>query len=158
MKKIILIALSLCFSLSMVFSKVPKDKSFHNNAAYVELGGNSLLYSINLEQLFRLNKSLIFALGIGTEWLTDLSIDYTNFHHALCLIPHGNLLFGSKSHYLETGLSFITVYGKGGFIPSARIGYRFQPKNGSFLFRIGYTPFFVTRKIEYGGISIGYCF
>ena len=42
---------------------------------------------------------------------------------------------------------------------TATIGYRYQPSNGGFLFRIGFTPFFAEDGFAAsGGISLGFSF
>ena len=73
-------------------------------------------------------------------------------------------LLGSN-HKLELGIGYSFFTGKstgnefsnGAF--TALIGYRYQPIDGGFLIRAGYTPLFSANKYEsWVGLSLGYSF
>lgn len=138
---------------------------------YLELGGQSLGISVNLE--YRISNFAVRGgftfLGLGAGYLGSLSY-VTN---------------KDSSHHVELGLggahvAIASIFGGGTsekFLLSAFIGYRFQPKNGGFLFRVGFTPLFWTTEEEkidinnprvekkivinikpWAGISLGYSF
>lgn len=138
-----------------------QDYSFKRHSVYAELLGSSINYSLNYDYLFGIHEDNIkFAAGVGTGF----SI-LPPFYLGVYLIPEANFLFGKKSHFLETGAALMisSVFNKYDYvtlIPSARIGYRYQPRKGGFLFRIGYTPFLMGDEIFYiyGGVSFGYVF
>lgn len=157
MKKLILITLSVCFTSLLLLAQTESTELYKDKAIYVDFGGNSLLYSINIEKSLSSGYSPRLALGIGAEYLSSLTLNNLYYYNSLCLIPTANLLFGKNSHFLETGLACLFAYGKGNFTPSARIGYRYQPKNGGFIFRVAYTPLLTGINFHYGGISLGYC-
>lgn len=139
-----------------VFSLLKQRQTSHSKkTVYLELGGSSLFYSINFENLSRLSSISKLTYGFGAEYLSSI-FDYGS---AICVIPSANLLFGKESHHFETGLACFTAIGKRVLVPSARIGYRFQPNNGGFVFRAGFTPIlFSSSVVPYGGISLGYNF
>lgn len=158
MKKLILITLSFCFSSSVLFSQITSNEEFKKNSLYLELGGNSLLYSFTFDNLVRVSDNTKLALGAGFEYVTSYTVNDNELGATFCVIPSANLLFGKNSHHLETGLACFAGIGKGGLIPSARIGYRFQPNNGGLVFRIGYTPMLIDGISHYAGLSVGYSF
>ena len=132
------------------------DKKLKPHSIYVELGGNSIFYSLNYDYLFSLSENGKLAVGAGLEYLTMGSYDnsYAPLSKSFLLVtPAVNLLLGKKSHHLEVGMSAIYFS-----IPSARIGYRYQPAKGGFLFRIGYTPIILAMPLHWGGLSFGYTF
>jgi hypothetical protein len=75
---------------------------------------------------------------------------------------------GSSSH-LELGAGFLYVLDSPNalpgnkknerFVPTMTLGYRFQPWDGGFVFRLGITPLFNSSGIAWsGGLSIGAAF
>ncbi len=153
----------------------PNDNGFKDNAVFIELVGQTVgFFSINVD--YRYNPNFSFRIGFG------LSLGYT-IPISLNYISHENL-----SHHFEFGLGltygkFATINIFGGssepvdaLIPTAFIGYRYQPKKGGLFFRVGFTPWFRINKstnfdreggyttkyniefIPVGGISLGYCF
>jgi len=159
MKKALILLLLTCISLSgfTQTNDLISLKPQKTNSIYLELGGNSFLYSLNYDKLFRTSDATKIALGAGLEYLTYMNADGNDYGASLCLTPAVNLLFGKASHNLETGVSLFLISGT--VLPAARIGYRYQPVNGGFLFRIGFTPIITTSIfIPWGGISLGYTF
>jgi hypothetical protein len=135
------------------------------NSVYVELAGNSLFYSVNYDRLF--NKKVSGRLGVMTAGAGDVSLT------AVPLV--GNYLFGSGSHRFEVGagpqLFLVSVDtenadGFGGIdedgtaiAGTATLGYRYQPMDGGFQFRIGFTPSFSQFGfLPWAGLSLGYAF
>lgn len=131
---------------------------FCRNAMYVEAGGPGYLYSINYD--YRITREVGFRVGF-TTWSP-----VTTFPVTL------NLLIGNNTHHLEVGigadlgftdfnLSFLeSALRAGEAVGTCTIGYRYQPDDGGFVFRIDFTPLFPPKKGVYpwGGISLGYAF
>ena len=145
--------------------------NFKHHSIYVELLGNSIYYSVNYDYLFKIYKDnikLVVGAGIGYFPYTYLDADGSKriTIHKFYFTPEATFLFGKKSHYFETGLAFMTLIDHDkistdfDFMPSGRIGYRYQPQKGGFLFRMAYTPILRFEWIGYCwfGISFGYIF
>jgi len=137
------------------------------NACYVELGGPSILYSINYERLF-LDR---IAARIGYS--------YVGGQPTLTTVPFSvSYLLGSKNHRLESGIgcmyatfsnfsadqSFWLAGGEpilDGFGGNVYIGYRYQPITRGLVFRAGVAPSFSWRLdyfLPWFGLSLGYSF
>jgi len=160
MKRTLFIFLLTGISLSSFSlpNELSNSKPLKNNSVYLELGGN-FLYSLNYENLIQTSKSMRIAVGSGLEYLPDIEVDGTKTNHVFCLTPSVNFLFGKTSHKLETGVSLFVPMLVGAILPSARLGYRYQPVNGGFLFRIAFTPMVShSSVIPWAGISVGYTF
>ena len=145
------------FSSEQTYDEIDKAsyKKIKHHSIYVELGGNSVLYSLNYDYTFSLSKSCKLAIGSGFEYLILGSYkdsDTPQDKPFLFVTPAVNFLLGKKSHHLEVGISAIYFS-----MPSARIGYRYQPAKGGFLFRVGYTPMLM-GPLHWCGISFGYTF
>lgn len=180
MKKIILI-LTVLLSVNFGISSQTVTDSIKRNSVYIELLGNSLIYSLNYDYLFDLSTNAKLAVGVGTSYLYlkgengghilnpngEIVGGVTSYinNHNLLLTPEVNFLIGNSSnHYFETGISIcnhilITTDLEYNIAPALRIGYRYQPLKGGFLFRIGFTPVYSNNKIyPFGGLSFGYSF
>jgi len=144
--------------------------NFKRHSIYAELLGNSFFYSVNYDYLFRIYKNdikLAVGTGIGYFSYRYCSPEGNEFITAryFYFTPEINFLFGKKSHYFETGTALMSMIVNGGgahFVPSGRIGYRYQPQKGGFLFRVAFTPEFTTTWSWLGyfwfGASFGYIF
>lgn len=136
--------------LSVYTHDVKDKKEYAKSTVYIELFGQGI--SINYDYRFHPN----FSFRIGSGFAI----------YAFSLPVTLNLLTGSKTpHHIELGFGFILVGYKdlGGVVPTANLGYRFQPKNGGFFFKIAWTPIIpVTSNFDEGkvwsGLSIGYTF
>ena len=132
------------------------DSLAKRNAIFIELGGNSIFYSINYEYAFISRR--YFKTTITTElmYMPKRSSDVKYFP-ILCS-PQINCCFG-RYIYFEMGIG--TTYLR---YLSGRIGLRYQiPSKNSLLVRIGYTPIYTFSDKSYylkywGGFSIGYTF
>jgi hypothetical protein len=163
MKNIRLIALVI-----LIFSAInfPVNAQTHPNSIYLEFFGNGGLYSLNYDRLFSEDiGARIGFMYFETEqflFLTDIE---------LFLIPITlNYLAGSENHKFELGIGPVLVFGSAGIFGlesdsgsgvggTATIGYRYQPKDGGFLFRIGFTPYWGFDEFyPTGGLSLGYAF
>ena len=149
-------------------------EAYSRNCIYLELLGTGLLYSVNYEHRFAEHWSGrvgFTAYSIPGILLAEpeVSMDFLGFPVLL------NYLAGSNGHYFEIGAGVLvlnlslngrkiwsgmdvngqltTVSG------AAAIGYRYQPTNGGFLFRIGLTPWFHHGGSKIlGGLSLGVAF
>ncbi|MGB9773590.1 MAG: hypothetical protein ACP5JH_09620 [Bacteroidota bacterium] len=153
-----------------------QERPFRRNAVYIEGLGQGILYSINYEH--RLTPHISLRAGF-THWslpfifIFPLKVGMTGFPIM------GNYLSGKSSHHLELGIGAVpfivtvpeqtTIFGtelKGEevgvlILGTTTIGYRYQPRGGGFVFRIGFTPLFplsFEKVLLSGGISLGYAF
>lgn len=149
------------------------ESDFCRNAIYVEIFGPGLLYSINYDRLITRHTSL--RAGVS-KWsfpafffLVNGSIDFTGFPVTL------NYLAGEGNSRLELGAGIVpmlvsldgeeiffgeSVRGRAtAVLGTASVGYRYQPMDGGFVFRIGFTPVFNFDKVfPTGGLSVGVAF
>ena len=73
--------------------------------------------------------------------------------------------FGDENK-IELGFGIVYAAGEdfdgrefGGVNVTATFGYRYQPVNGGYIYRIGLTPFFIDGEFQlWGGISFGNAF
>ena len=141
------------------------SKDFARNSIYLEILGNGLLYSLNYDhKIFDHLSARIGGMYLGVNESTSDS------RVSLLLVPvMANYLVGSGSSRLEIGAG-LTLGSVGGDIDAAggdfdkggvaaftsTIGYRLQPTNGGFLFRIGFTPIFTANGfLPWAGLSLG---
>ncbi len=164
MKKLIL-SLTLA-AISLISYAQTVNSSFENSvikhhSVFVELGGNSLIYSLNYDYSFATSEKLIFNAGLGVSYF-NLSIntfpeqDMKDRLHIPIFTPQINFLSGKEKHYLEYGLFYSLPMNNLG----VRAGYRYQPNKGGFLFRAGFTPmmFGGGLPVPWLGLSFGYTF
>ncbi|MCS7228826.1 MAG: hypothetical protein NZ923_02175 [Candidatus Kryptonium sp.] len=141
--------------------KTSEEDEHAKSSVYLEILGQGLYLSANYDYRFKPN--LTARIGIGTALLAFSFPATINY-----------LTFPESSHHLEIGGGFIIA--RGGFdndesiiLPTANIGYRFQPKKGGLFFRIAWTPLLsfliheeekddILERLIWGGISIGYTF
>ncbi|MDR3611850.1 MAG: hypothetical protein P4L27_14870 [Ignavibacteriaceae bacterium] len=128
------------------------------NSIYVEALGSGLFYSVNYDRLFSHNIGGRIGIGLLSDGL-----------NSLYFIPVTlNYLIGKGNSKLELGAGVtivaadIDLFGTGHrtsgslVLGTAIIGYRYQPADGGFLFRIGFTPLFSEfGSLPWGGLSLG---
>jgi hypothetical protein len=155
MKKIAL-ACSMFFFAASAFSQTAAK------SIYFELGGPGLA-SFNYDTRFTKKED-----GIGARvGLGGLKVD----GEGLLFVPVGlNYLLGKdKKNFFEigTGITFMSasedIFDSDASSTSfgyMQFGYRYQPKNGGFLFRASITPLFGKGFFfpYYAGVSFGYKF
>lgn len=133
------------------------NANIKHNSIYLELGGNSGFYSINYDYTFSLSESTKLAAGAGLGYYKTHSYaegPVPTIKNLFFITPEANFMFGKKSHHFETGVSLLLFQ-----IPTLRVGYRYQPAKGGFLFRAGFTPFITGLDFTpWGGLSFGYTF
>jgi hypothetical protein len=150
------------------------------NGIYLELLGNGLLYTINYDRFI----SDDISLRAGFEYIGLGASDPSSGESAsvsMMLIPitfnyffasHNNGTVGSSKLELGAGVMIVNLSasatGSAGTLFSgsglgvggtATVGYRYQPSDGGFIFRIGFTPLFGPGGfVPFGGLSLGYAF
>ncbi|MBS4014309.1 MAG: hypothetical protein KGZ97_11215 [Bacteroidetes bacterium] len=169
-KKFFIFLISIMVSAANTYamsenSDLPKAESdYKKNSAYLELGGNGILYSIGYDRLYKITNYSKLTLGSG---LTYIFSEYYN-RHRLWASPQINYLIGEKK-FLEVGIgltipvitdNYINMPPLIGFY---RLGFRYQREDGGLQFRIGLTPICLVSESRlsiapWAGISIGWTF
>lgn len=161
MKKYLLTLFVALFVTNTAFSQEINSASrpLKKHSIYVELGGNSLLYSINYDLLIPLSKGIKLSAGSGFSQVSTIKINDENYGPSFCVAPALNILFGRRAHHFETGISTFVPLHVGLLAIGARIGYRYQRPKGGFLFRFALTPQFVyAGMLPWVGVSLGFTF
>lgn len=157
-------------------AKTSDDERSAKNAVYLELLGNGGLYSVNYERALmdRVTARIGFSyLSLGAS-STDSTGQQTNAKLTFITAPvMANYLVGDRNHNLELGAGALLVYAGGevsgsgtgasaegvGVAGTATVGYRYQPVDGGFLFKAGFTPIFNQNGFAaWGGLSLGGAF
>ena len=165
---VLLVGLSWCTTLSEATAQEALSRrgsgNFARNSIFLELGGNGVFYSLNYDHKIFNHFSARIG-GMYAPWEDEISSQ----NASLLLVPlMANYLVGNGSSRLEVGagLTFGNISGnldgfdefsEGGVAAfTSTVGYRLQPTNGGFLFRIGYTPtFFSDGVLHFIGLSLG---
>jgi hypothetical protein len=144
-----------------------------NNAVFLELLGNGLVYSINYERLFGDSN---FSVRLGFSYISiGASGGSASSSVSMITIPvMGNYYVGGRNHKLQlgAGVTFLDFSASAGsnstFVgtvsgfapaPTLAIGYRYIPARGGFTFFVGFTPFIIPGNdkvlFPWGGMSFG---
>jgi hypothetical protein len=165
--------LTLCLMAALAVGPRAEEAA---NTIHFELLGNGLLYSINYDRLFTHNFSgrvgYMYISGDATS--SDPADPKVTF--SMSLIPvTASYLAGPGNHRLEVGggpvmaiVSAEVEDGIQGITESGLetivgiFGYRYQPMDGGFNFRVAFTPHFLLHGdktfLPWGGLSLGYTF
>ena len=162
----IVLALGLVAGLSAMAPQA-EAQQVARNSVYIELLGNGGLYSLNYDRKITDNVSArVGLMAFGGESIEGDRI-------GLSLVPlMANYLVGQGNHRLELGGGPVVAYAAGnikedgigefsdfGMIGTATFGYRYQPLQGGFNFRLGFTPLFSSSDVAPSfGVSFGYGF
>lgn len=127
---------------------------------YTELGGASLMSSLNYEYVLTQHSNIRFAgrLGIGAGYMDSFVPEATSILVGLVGI------LGKRNHHFEFGYMHTTVAHKFGAKNFAFLsgGYRFHKPNGGLFLRIAYTPKIANynpKKFNHwAGVGVGYVF
>lgn len=162
--------LALLILAHTIYAEV-RNQNYKGNAIYLELGGQGIGLSLNYDYRFhphftiRVGASFL-GLGAGIPFSLTFLTGQNSSHHL-------ELSLGAT--YAEVA-SIFDSSPEQVVLPFANIGYRYQPRKGGFIMRIGFTPFLLEKEVgrtydRYGehtitqtrlqpfmGISIGYCF
>jgi hypothetical protein len=149
------------------------EKEYRRNTVYFELFGTGIFYSVNYER--RISPHVSLRAGF-TSWslhgglFTILGIEKLSMTAFPVMV---NYLTGPmKSSHLEIGAGLMPSFfsGKALFtgsegannqsllVGTASIGYRYQPPDGGFFFRIALTPLLGQIVGYTGGLSFGLTF
>ncbi|RCH56502.1 hypothetical protein DJ568_01190 [Mucilaginibacter hurinus] len=164
-----LLSLTITALLSIVFlntASAQTGKRAQN--VYLEVGGPGLSISANYDTRFGDHRD---GLGgrVGVGYLPAA------FFSIVAIPVQLNYLLGKKSHFLELGAGatylkigddngndkdnkFLSFNAITGVMGTATVGYRYQPVNGGFNFRVSANPI-VEETVQFtGGISVGWTF
>jgi hypothetical protein len=134
------------------------------NAFYIEGLGPGGFYSLNYDRL--LGENVAVRIGASYYFVEALSAKAHFVHFPLVLSG----LIGAPDHKFEFGIGIVPVYASGavggstykvygdGFaaVGTGVLGYRYQPEDGGFMFRVGFTPLFNDKAfLPWGGLSLG---
>ena len=126
------------------YSAVPDTAAPDTSARssiFFEYLGNGILYSLNYDR--KLTNHFSGRIGIN-YWVWSL-LGTTRAAQMPVLV---NYLAGWSSHRFELGVGINSgvIWEEGDrsavFLPTAALGYRYQPPGGGWLFRINFTPFY----------------
>ncbi len=149
------------------------DSTYSHNAIFVEGLGSGLLYSINYD--LRITRDFSVRVGFTSYSIPELLVLGAGAIHYTGFPVTASYLYGSGASHLELGLGLVPGYSSfsGGELFSGKsatgttgtlwgtafVGYRLQPPEGGFFFRLGFTPLFTFKKLlPWGGVSIGAAF
>lgn len=138
------------------------------NAIYIEIAGRGLFLSASYERLLFETTPHNIALSAGLGFWASIEISGTGPDKSGITIPiYAGYLYGGN-HNFELGIGLTLAPGvsyefaqefTSDWMITTFIGYRYQPIDGGFLFRVGYAPIFGNEgMIKYGGIALGYAF
>lgn len=166
MKKYLLFFLILLgFQFAIQAQSSEREKG---RGVYMELFGNGITYSFNYDQRFA-NRFDGLGFKAGVSYF---AIDGSS----LMTLPLGlNYLLGKEGKYFEVGMGGTYLRGADkannftvgdsrsvgdGFVGNMVFGYRREPVDGGFLFRVSMTPVFTSDFFWplAVGISFGYAF
>lgn len=158
----------ICFTISLILhnniNAQTKSLNEKHNQIYLELAGNSLIYSISYERFISENFTLRGGLGITPG---IIFIEGTFIH-----IPFtASYLIGSETSKFETGLGAtyfagtdVEMFGlesgdQSLIFLTGIVGYRYISPSG-FVFRIFFTPLYSSEVdppfVPYFGLSFGF--
>jgi len=143
------------------------DTLHRSQNAYLEIGGPGLVISANYDSRFTNSRTGLGA-TVGVGYLPNKS-------SSLLTIPvQLNYLMGSYQHYFELGAGATFLKYKSGtigdfipfhndankqFVGTATIGYRYQPIDRGYNFRVSFNPVFDQHSVyAYAGVGFGYTF
>ena len=153
-KSILLVAIA---GLSFIFnhSLSAQEKTGSNVLVFVELGGNSVLWSENIEGSLIRNERLGFRFRLGVGALNEDNI----------FLPVGvNYIIGKQNspHTIVAGLGTTFLSNSwnnsGHILGFFNLMYRFMPLCDGLSFQIGYTPYLYEKPFSWKpwfGIGIG---
>jgi hypothetical protein len=125
------------------------------NSVFLEIGGNSTVYSINYDYLLTVEKYFKTALTIG------LSGYKGSPYPDIELSPQFNLLIGGKL-CAEIGVGYTKSLTLPNGFAVLRLGIRYQKPKGGIFGRFAFTPLFKSFEGEpflpWIGLSVGYTF
>lgn len=153
MKFNVILVLYLSFICTSSFTQEPTYFTF-------DLGGVGGLGSINFEKTIYHQNKVAVAFKTGFSFMPIDRINGTSLIFPQML--HG--IYGAKKHFMDVGIglapSFTTKFGGAYVRMPLSLGYRLQPEEKNFYWRIAYTPItsflFDFQWQHWAGISFAY--
>ena len=166
-----LIVIIQLLNSKLIFAQKFTSEDYVKNHIFFELGGNGFLYSINYERLVTKNFSLRGGfgfwfnddIGLGTPSGTFYSVPITASYligeeHSKFELGLGAAFFAAE----DATIFFVNLGDQSDLVVTTIIGFRGSSRDGGFVFRIAFTPFFSTSSdlkfYPYGGVSFGHSF
>ena len=172
MKLYLILILTCFFNSSFGQSADSSLVKYDKNLVYVELLGNSFIYGINYERTLNTVCNYTVASSIGYAFSSSKIGAFNDV-----VIPFEIKMYNriAKKNHFEFGLGATYYYDKDRpanivegieqkvnkhrTLLFGRVGYRYSSNKG-FIFRVGFTPFYLPTSdekiIPFGGISFGY--
>lgn len=143
-------------------------------AAFIELGGNAGLYSLNIDRIYLYKEKLKLSARLG------FAPHFNGIYIEQEYVLENNFILFTNPHHLELGLG-ATMQRRYNERPNqidnyfwenivfgvARCGYRYQKQDDGFFVRAGLTPIFMSKDAEgfhanyfqfWAGVSLGVSF
>jgi len=120
------------------------------NAMFVQLLGEGPAITANYERMLFTTTPHNIALRAGFGfwgWENGSGV----------LVPVGVCYLFGYSHKIEVGIGYAFITDNNS-VSTGVIGYRYQPIDGGFLIRVGFTPLFTNKFEPWVGLSLGYAF
>jgi hypothetical protein len=145
-----------------------------HNSIYLEIAGSAIGGALNYERM--LSNSFGLRLGFGYLPLSGTNSKGATVHASIKSAPLTLSWFPFSNTTSDTVSSDKLEIGAGALYANLSrklgpfdefngigytgiVGYRYQPWDGGFIFRIAFTPIILNGKFQpYGGISFGYGF
>ncbi len=177
MKYITFLLLTVLFSIFSIDSFSQSSGHYTRQSVFVEVLGNGLLATLNYDT--RLNKNrqdgLGLRIGVGGLSVSGTSDAGVSVSAGVVTIPlELNYLMGKKRSAFEIGAGLTPlilsaklktdndrISGTGSSVNGViSFGYRYQPLNKGFLFKLDWSPIFnsIGFSPAWFGISFGYSF
>jgi hypothetical protein len=148
----------LCFVAAVAITSFPVAAHAQaggrsaNNAVYLEALGPAGAYSVNYDRAvgpFSIRGGLGYlplSLGTNSDG-SNASVTLVGAPITVSYIGLGSFELGAgvSVYYLKSTIDSIKVHGDAGVAPVAIVGFRSQPKQGGFLFRVGLAPIVLTQ-------------
>lgn len=174
---------SLKLILLLIFTVNPllSQNNSHKQAIVLEIGGKGLIYSLNYE--YEILENINASIGISYLSLQESQTDKSS---SLLSFPLGvtyKYPIAGENHYVEGGLGLMNLIISGDLVeyegntdyflnPTLLLGYRYEPINEGWLFKVSFTPFLGTKSLTnsdgtsfqplgspfqmWGSLSVGY--
>lgn len=177
MKHIKLLALLCIFTASPVLAQ-ESPEPLRRHSLFVEFGGNGGYYSFNYDRIMLAKPKWKMSARVGAMYYRESLSYLEDGNQNLLTIPvELSYLRGAGNHHLELGLGVTALYEhyqdfEGSDVtqimclPAARVGYRYQKRDGGFFFKTGLTPMLQIKDSQYkynktqgilwAGIAFGY--
>jgi hypothetical protein len=154
----------------------PRDysKKPARTAAFIELGGNAGLFSLNIDRIYYYKERLKISARAG------FAPHFNGIYIEQIYVLENNFILFKNPHHLELGFGATmqrrynerpneidNYFWENILFGAARCGYRYQKQDDGFFVRAGLTPIFMSRDAEgfhpdyfqfWAGVSIGASF